>query len=204
MQTTPIIGEGKALDTRILESGDLLIEGWAADFRGIDRQGENFIDGAFKRGIKSFLTGQSALCFHHKNDLGIGKVLDLQEVAGKGLWMRARVDFQEPGSPLRHIYSAVKKGSYRGLSVGGFFKRKLMDGGYRIADVDLTEVSVTPVAVHPRTAVTSVSTKAMGGDRRAILDAASRDLALLSLRATALDARMERDRAVRDVQRLAL
>jgi len=196
--------EGKALDTRILESGDLLIEGWAADFSGIDRQNENFVDGAFTRGIKAFLSGQSALCYHHKTDHGIGKVLDLREVAGKGLWMKARVDFQEPGSPLRWVYNGVKKGSYKGLSVGGFFKRKLMEGGYRIADVDLTEVSVTPVAVHPRTAVLSVSTKAMGGNRRAILEAAERDLALLSMRATVMDAHLEHAVAQRAVERLAL
>lgn len=144
-----------------LEDGDLLIEGWAANFEGIDRQGENFIDGAFQRGVKSFLEGQSALCFHHKNDHGIGKVLDLQEVPGKGLKMRARVDKQEPSSPLHYIYQGVKKGSYKGLSVGGYFKRKLTPEGWRISDMDFTEVSITPVAVHPGTTFNVVAGKAL-------------------------------------------
>jgi len=158
--------EGKAAgDTFVteLDDGDLLIEGWAADFTGDDREGENFTDGAFTRGIKSFLTGQASLCFHHQNDKGIGRVLDLKEVEGKGLYMKARVDKQEPTSPLYYIYNAIKKGTYRGLSVGGFFKRKYVEGKRRIADMDFTEISVTPVPVHPGTGFSVVAGKALEG-----------------------------------------
>jgi HK97 family phage prohead protease len=151
--------EGKAIVTE-LEDGDLLIEGYAADFTGDDRAGENFAPGAFERGIKAFLNGQAALCYHHKADQGIGRVLDLRE-EGKGLYMKARVDKQEPTSPLYYIYNAVKKGTYRGLSVGGFFKRKLIEGAQRIADVDFTEISVTPVPVHPGTGFNVVAGKAL-------------------------------------------
>lgn len=161
--------EGKALEdggtapTVIEEeNGDLIIEGWAASFEGLDRQGENFVSGAFQRGIKAFLEGQSALCFHHQNDKGIGSVLDLQEKP-EGLWMKARVDFQPESSPLRYIYNAVKKGSYKGLSVGGFFKRALVKGRKMIADMDFTEISVTPVAVHPKTKFAVVAGKALEG-----------------------------------------
>jgi HK97 family phage prohead protease len=162
--------EGKALEdggtapTVIEEeNGDLIIEGWAASFEGLDRQGENFVPGAFQRGIKAFLEGQSALCFHHKNDMGIGSVLDLQEKP-EGLWMKARVDFQPEQSPLRHIYNAVKKGSYKGLSVGGFFKRAMVKGRKMIADMDFTEISVTPVAMHPKTKFAVVAGKALADD----------------------------------------
>lgn len=144
-----------------LEDGDLLIEGWAANFEGLDRQNENFMEGAFQRGIKSFLSGQRALCFHHKHDMGIGEVLDLQEVEGKGLKMKARVDHQPESSPLRYIYNAIKKGTYKGLSVGGFFRRKLTPKGWRIADMDFTEISVTPVPVHPGTGFAVVAGKAL-------------------------------------------
>jgi HK97 family phage prohead protease len=159
--------EGKALedgkDSTVteLENGDLLIEGFAAVFEGLDRQNENFTEGAFKRGIKSFLESQASLNFHHKHDHGIGKVLDLQEEEGKGLKMKARVDFQPESSPLRYIYNAIKKGTYKGLSVGGFFKRKLTEAGWRIADMDFTEISVTPVPVHPGTSFAVVAGKAL-------------------------------------------
>jgi HK97 family phage prohead protease len=168
---TDFVLEGKALEDGTPaqtvteeENGDLIIEGWAASFEGLDRQGENFVPGAFQRGIKSFLSGQSPLCFHHKYDMGIGSVLDLQEHPDKGLWMKARVDYQPEQSPLRHIYNAVKKGSYKGLSVGGFFKRALVEGRRMIADMDFTEVSVTPVAVHPKTKFAVVAGKALAND----------------------------------------
>jgi HK97 family phage prohead protease len=167
--------EGKALDEGNApvvteeENGDLIIEGWAASFDGLDRQGENFIPEAFERGIKSFLGGQAALCFHHKHDMGIGSVLDLQR-KDEGLWMRARVDHQPEQSPLRHIYNAIKKGSYRGLSIGGFFKRGLVAGKRMIADMDFTEISVTPVAVHPKTKFAVVAGKALGDDLVAVPD----------------------------------
>jgi HK97 family phage prohead protease len=162
------VPEGKALDDGTqaqvvteTENGDLIIEGWAAVFDGQDRQNENFTDGAFKAGIKSFLEGQSSLCFHHKHDHGIGKVLELEEVEGKGLRMKARVDHQPESSPLRYIYNAVKKGTYNALSVGGFFKRKLTEAGYKIGGVDFTEISVTPVPVHPGTNFAVVAGKAL-------------------------------------------
>jgi hypothetical protein len=62
---------------------------------------------------------------------------------------------------MRWIYNAVKKGSMRGLSVGGFFKRKLTELGWRISDADFTEISVTPVPVHPGTSFAVVAGKAL-------------------------------------------
>jgi HK97 family phage prohead protease len=145
-----------------LEDGDLIIEGWAADFDGVDRQGENFTDGAFQRGIKAFLSGSAPLCFHHKHDQVLGQVLDLEEVEGKGLRMRARVDGAIKNHPvLGTIYSQIKRGTFRNLSVGGFFKRQLTAAGYRIADMDFTEVSITGVPIHNKTSFAVVAGKAL-------------------------------------------
>jgi len=144
-----------------LDSGDLLIEGWAADFSGIDRQEENFTEGAFQRGVKAFLAGSASLCFHHKHEKVLGKVLDLQEVPGHGLWMKARVDGAIKNHPeLGTIYRQIKNGTLTGLSIGGFFKRKLTELGTRISDMDFTEISVTPVAIHRKTAFAVVGAKA--------------------------------------------
>ena len=180
--------DGKALSsTRELDSGDLIIEGWAAVFDGIDRQGENFVEGAFQRGIRDFLGRQASLNFHHRHEYGIGRVLDLREVEGKGLWLRARVDFQPESSPLRFIYNGVKKGTYNALSVGGFFKRKLTPNGWRIADMDFTEVSVTPVPVHSGTNFAVVAGKALsdaagGAPARLDVDGLLADVRLLDLK----------------------
>lgn len=197
--------EGKALGTRLLESGDLLISGWAAGYSGLDRERESFAPGAFSRSLKSFLGGQSALCFNHKTHMGIGRVFDLREVEGKGLWMEARVDKQEKSSPLYFIYNAIKKGSYRGISAAGYFKRQSTPEGTKIVDVDLTEFSICPVGVDGKTAVLNVSMKALGGgDRRALIGAAGHDLALLQIQAAALDARLERTAAQTAQTRLSL
>lgn len=161
--------EGKALDeggtapvVQELDDGDLLIEGWAAEFDGVDRQGENFTDGAFQRGIKSFLAGPAALCFHHKHDKVLGKVLDLEEVEGKGLKMKARVDGAIKDHPeLKTYYEQIRKGTLTGLSVGGFFKRAMTRLGTRISDMDFTEISVTGVPVHSKPAFSVVAGKAL-------------------------------------------
>lgn len=145
-----------------LDDGDLIIEGWAAKFEGVDREGENFTDGAFQRGVKSFLEGAASLCFHHKHEKVLGKVLDLEEVEGKGLRMRARVDGAIKDHPeLGTIYQQIKKGTLTALSVGGFFKRKLTDAGQRICDVDFTEISITPVAMHTAPSFAVVAGKAL-------------------------------------------
>lgn len=161
--------EAKALDDGTkadvvteLEDGDLIIEGWAATFDGVDRQGENFTDGAFQRGIKAFLSGPAALCFHHKHEKVLGKVLDLQEVEGKGLRMRARVDGAIRTHPeLGTYYNQIKKGTLTALSVGGFFKRKLTSLGTKISDMDFTEISITPVPVHAASSFAVVAGKAL-------------------------------------------
>lgn len=154
------LGE-KALSESIVEEtedGDLIIEGMAAVFDGLDREGENFAPGAFQRGIKAFLDSQAALCFHHKKDHVLGKVLDLKETAD-GLWMRARVDGAIRKNPmLAAIYDQIKKGTFNGLSIQGFFRRL----GNKIVDMDFTETSVTGVPVHPGTHFSVVAGKALG------------------------------------------
>lgn len=191
----PFHASGKALaSTRELDSGDLIIEGFAAVFDGVDRQGENFSEGAFSRAIRAFLTAQATLAYHHRTDLGIGKVLELREIPGKGLWMRARVDYQPESSPLWWIYNGIKKGTLSALSVAGYFRRRLTAAGWRIADMDFTEISVTPVPIHPGTSFAVVAGKALHTPQpRAQLDWSGlhRDAELLSMKVALM--RAERD-----------
>lgn len=160
--------EGKALDGQELvtelENGDLIIEGYAAVFDGTDREGENFTDGAFQHGIKAALERPSglALCYHHKMDRALGKVLSLEEEEGKGLRMRARVDGAIRQHPeLGTYYEQIKRGTLNALSVGGFFRRKLTENGPKISRCDFTEISVTPVPIHPGTNFAVVAGKAL-------------------------------------------
>ncbi len=164
------IPEGKALEeggTAPLvteqDNGDLIIEGYAAVFEGDDREGENFADAnTVTHGIKAFLEGQAALCFHHKHDKLLGKVLDLRREEGKGLKMKARVDGAIAKHPeLGTLYQQIKNGSLNALSIGGFFKRGIGALANKIVGVDFTEISVTPVPVHPGTNFAVVAGKAL-------------------------------------------
>lgn len=166
--------EGKALEAggnapvvSEEDNGDLIIEGYAAVFDGLDREGENFADlgATFDRGIKSFLSQQAALCYHHSTGKCLGSVLDLRREEGKGLKMKARVDGAIRQHPeLGTYYEQIKKGTLKGLSIGGFFKRAIIGGVQKITGVDFTEVSVTPVPIHPGTNFAVVAGKALLSD----------------------------------------
>lgn len=144
------------------ERGDLIVTGLAASFEGLDREGEQFLRGAFRDSIKRFLTQPSGapLCFNHKKTQPIGQVLDLSET-DEGLQFKALVAKQEPSSPLYYIWDGIRRGIYKGVSVGGLFKRKLMEGGWRIVTADLTEISIAPVPMSTSTFAYATEVKSM-------------------------------------------
>lgn len=129
------------------DNGDLIIEGLAVSFDGIDRQDENFLPGCLREGLKAFMDGGAALCYHHKHDKVMGKVLEMEEVPG-GVRAKARVDGAIKNHPeLGALYQQVKNGTLNSYSLGGFFKRIMTTAGARIAKVDPTELSITAVPV---------------------------------------------------------
>lgn len=158
---------GKALTDESItveDNGDLIIEGYAAVWDGDDRQGENFVPGAFERAAKAFIDSGGPLCYHHKGDHQLGQVLLLNEDQ-KGLKFRARVDGVCAEDPkLKRIYHQIKNKTLRGVSVGGFFKRALINGKRKIADMDFTEISVTGVPMHTGPSFAVVAGKALTGE----------------------------------------
>lgn len=138
----------KAVDIQEQDDGTLVLEGYASDFL-TDRDREAFEPGAFERGLKTFMQNP-ILLYHHKPSEQLGVVREAA-VDGKGL--RVVAEFPKPpdGSPLQHVYNLVKRGMMRGFSVGGAFKRRMTALGPRIFDVDMQELSVTPLPVNPRT-----------------------------------------------------
>lgn len=187
--------EGKAVTED--ENGDLIIEGYAAVWDGDDREGENFAPGAFERGIKAFMKQSAALCFHHKRDHVLGKVLELEE-RDKGLYMRARVDGAIRNHPvLGTLYHQIKNGTLTGLSVGGWFKRAWMNGKRRIADMDFSEISVTGVPVHTGPSFAVIAGKALGNDEEPVIEPEDKT-DLSDDDAQSVEAAMERIGAVLD------
>jgi HK97 family phage prohead protease len=148
-------------DTAIeLANGDLLIEGWGANY-DLDREDEAFEEGAFTKGLKKFLAGSAPLCYHHDYKTVIGKVVDAYPVSGKGMWVKAIVDHQPEGSPWRHIYDGIRRGRISAFSCGGIFKRRHTKAGPRIFEVDLLEWSATPVSIGRGTDFSVVAGKAL-------------------------------------------
>ena len=151
MDTSRFTFEGKALSAIELADGDLLLEGMAVVFDGLDREGEQFAPGCLRRGLKAFLEGSAPLVFHHRTHAVLGKVLEMTEVPG-GISFRARVDGAIKNHPeLGAIYQQIKKATLTGISLGGYFQRL----GNRIVNVDPVELSITgtPVCATPAFAV---------------------------------------------------
>lgn len=143
--------------------GDLYIEGWASDF-GLDDEAEYFEPGSFRKSVQAFIeSGNLPLLYHHKPSQALGAVEKI-ELRGNGLWMKARIDKPAPGSWAEDIYNKVKRGTIKGLSVGGVFRRRMgSDGRPRIYEAGLREISVTPLPINPRT-LFSLAQKAFPDD----------------------------------------
>ena len=139
--------DGKAVVTE--ENGDFFIEGLASDF-GLDRQDEAFEPGAFEEGLKSYMSTNPILLYHHKTDTALGKVVNA-ELTTSGLHVKAQIDSPEPGTIVADYVRKIKNGTLKAFSVGGKFYRRMTEDGPRIFKADLREISVTPLAVNPRT-----------------------------------------------------
>jgi HK97 family phage prohead protease len=154
--------DGKAIAPVELSDGDLIIEGLCAVFAGEDRTQENFASGSLAKACKAFLAGSASLCYHHKTEKLLGRVLSLEEIPNLGVRLRARVDGAIRTHPeLKVIYEQIRSGSLSGLSIGGYFRRAMTKLGQRIVDLDITEISCTPVPCHAGTGFELVSGKSL-------------------------------------------
>lgn len=156
LDAVPASPDGKAVEET--EDGDLIIEGTASDF-SLDREGEAFAPGAFQKAIQDFLAGGAPLLYHHHNDQQLGRVLDLRPEPDR-LYFKAIVPKPAESSPLADVYTKIKRGMMRTVSVRGFFE-KAANG--LIEKADLAEISVTPLPVNPR-ALFAVAQKAFAED----------------------------------------
>lgn len=137
-------------DLTVSEDGTLIIEGMASDW-GMDDQDELFTPGAFQKGIDNFLSTNPVLLYHHDGGKALGRVTALTETPD-GLHMKAEIDPPAAGSWAEDVYQKIKRGTIRGLSVSGRFRRRLSASGIpQIYEAGLREISVTPLPVNPRT-----------------------------------------------------
>lgn len=170
-------------DARVeLEGKALRIEGYAAGFDR-DRENEAFERGVFDKGLEKYFQRNPILCYHHHTDQALG-VVEEAKLDGKGLFVKARLDDPEPGTPLADVYNKVKSGTIKGFSVGGIFKRKMTPKGPRIHEADVAEISVTPVPMEPGS-LFALAGKAFGTEEE--LEAELAALAKFEAAVTALE-----------------
>lgn len=159
----------KAAEVTEGEDGTLYIEGIASDFE-TDRDMEAFEPGSFERGLKAYLASNPILLYHHRPHQQLGQVISA-ELDQKSLRIRAAIPKPPAGSWAEQVYDMVKRGMMRGLSVGGHFARHMTTAGPRIHDVDLQEISVTPLPVNPR-GLFAIAGKAFADDEAVALERA--------------------------------
>jgi HK97 family phage prohead protease len=143
------------------DDGDILIEGYAADFK-LDRQGEKFLAGAFDEAIEKAAQGKIPLLLEHSNDMPLGLVEELR-TDENGLWVRGRIAAKavsDAWDGAKGKVELIRRGVMKGLSVRGHSWGRMSPEGPEIGHIDLAEISITPVPVQPG-AVYAVVQKSM-------------------------------------------
>lgn len=136
--------------TKSLDDGDILIEGYAADFE-IDRQGEKFLPQAFDEAIAKAADGGIPLLLEHNNNQPLGLVERLER-RDEGLWLRGRIAAKavaDAWDGAKGKVELIRRGVMKGLSVRGHSWGRMGSTGPEIGHIDLAEVSITPVPVQP-------------------------------------------------------
>jgi HK97 family phage prohead protease len=143
------------------DEDDILIEGYAADFK-VDRQGEKFLAGAFDDAIEKAAKGEIPLLLEHSNDMPLGLVEELR-TDENGLWVRGRIAAKavaDAWDGAKGKVELIRRGVMKGLSVRGHSWGRMGTTGPEIGHIDLAEISITPVPVQPG-AVYAVVQKSM-------------------------------------------
>lgn len=155
MDTAPfVLDVGIPTAKALPADGDVMIEGYAADFEE-DRQGERFLPGAFDAALQKATKDEIPILDEHDNRRQLGVVEKLEVHDGKGLWIRGRIA-APTAEWAKDSVNKIQRGMKKGLSVRGLVK--ISQG--MISALDLAEVSVTPVPVQPG-ALFAVSSKSL-------------------------------------------
>ena len=134
--------------------------GYASIFGNVDAQGEKVMPGAFGQSLtKHKREGTTPLLlWQHNAGEPLGGWEDLAE-DGKGLWGKGRI--QIDAGPTEHrIYTHMKNGNIRGLSIG--YREVVVEpnNGVRLLkELDLMEVSIVSFPANRRARIESVKSE---------------------------------------------
>jgi HK97 family phage prohead protease len=114
-----------------------------------------------ERALRKYLETNPILLFDHRYSLPAGKVTRAW-IDDAGLHIEARLPRpQEPGI-ARHWWMLVKSGVVKALSIGGVWRRELINGINYLTELDLREISVAAQGVAYGTTFSVQAAKAFG------------------------------------------
>lgn len=133
------------------------IEGYCSTFGNLDLGGDIVQRGAFKASLDKHARDRTApvMLWYHDPAKPIGRWSDLHE-DGKGLYGVGKINLDT--SAGREAYASVAAGDVSGLSIGYRVTRgeRLPEGGNRLIEVDLQEVSIVTFPMNPASRITGV------------------------------------------------
>lgn len=138
------------IETKILGGDDGAISGIAWPFGAPDRSGDLIEKGAFKA-MKLPLP----MLFGHDPNDPVG-AWDVAEEKADGLHITGKL-LVDDLPRAREVRALVKAGAVRGLSIGYIAGKSFMrpGGGRTIKELQVLEVSLVPIPMHPGSQVTS-------------------------------------------------
>jgi HK97 family phage prohead protease len=133
-------------ETKSLEDGSLLVEGYASTFGNVDRHKDVIDHKAFDACMEQYMQNPVLLAFHDQNK-PIGTVAEAH-LDEKGLYVVGHIpDSSNP--EIKAIRKQIEAGVLRSFSIGGYFHRKSMGDVNLIHQVDLVEISVVAIPANP-------------------------------------------------------
>jgi HK97 family phage prohead protease len=133
----------------------LLLSGYVST-PTLDRANDVVNPHALKAAVAKYLATNPVLLWQHRLSLPpLGKVLSAR-IDSRGIFITALLPKPAPGTFAWDVYSAVKNGVARGLSLGGSFYREARRGFAEVTNMELREMSLCSLSVGHDTLVDSV------------------------------------------------
>lgn len=174
------LDDGQVANVEFVASGDLyhvedpnnrrIVEGWCS-LGGVDWEDEEILSTALPQAVEVYARKNPVILWDHKREFPIGQLLEW-EVSERGLFVRFRIldasDFDDPDSEIlkkcNEVWGLVRRGIVRGLSWNGRARKRhvwshdLRQWIKQSVEILMSEITVTPVQVHPGAKITGVNT----------------------------------------------
>ena len=166
------------------KEGRRYFEGWA-QLKGIDMQEMELAADACQKAAATYLKRNPVIVWNHQPNLPIGRVLSLT-FTSDGMYMSGiiydmsdvlkrwkkhskKIPLDSIALKCEEVWAGIKSGAFRKLSVRGgvrqvahAFSPELQKQIPRVTEVNIYEISVAPISIHPGTDITAINTIAKG------------------------------------------